>query len=99
MSERLEKFTLILQVVIDPAGETSTAMADRIRDVARHAVNNGTLTGDSPSTVEYYEFQVIHHSRQVPTYIGNNKPTHESTQTSDAVSARPAKRRRSRSKS
>lgn len=53
-----KKFRLTLDVTFDPQGETVLDLKHRLTQVVRDAVNNGTLTGDSPATVEHYDFSV-----------------------------------------
>jgi hypothetical protein len=55
---KLKHFRLILNVKIDPQGETKEAIEDRMGRIVMDALNNGTLTGDSPSTVEWYDFKI-----------------------------------------
>lgn len=56
---KLEKLRLILDVDINPQGTEFAALRENILDVVRQAVNNGTLTNDTPATVERYNFKVI----------------------------------------
>lgn len=51
-------FKLTLEVEIDPQGETIPDMRKRIMNVVRNTMNNGTLTGDSLSTIERYNYEV-----------------------------------------
>ena len=51
-------FRLKLDVTFDPQGETADQLARRMTQVVKDAVNNGTLTGESPATVEAYDFSV-----------------------------------------
>jgi hypothetical protein len=51
-------FRLTLDVEIDPQGETVHDLTRRMHQVVRDAVNNGTLTVDSPATVENYRYSV-----------------------------------------
>jgi len=51
-------FRLTLFVTIDPQGESDKDIERRLAQVVRDAVNNGTLTGDSPSTVENWSCEI-----------------------------------------
>jgi hypothetical protein len=52
------KFKLTFNVEIDPQGEPVEDLRLKMMRVAWNALNNGTLTGDSPATVEGYNFDV-----------------------------------------
>ena len=52
------KFELLLEVEIDPQGETQESLKRRLNQTVKDAVNNGTLTGDSPATVEHYSVSI-----------------------------------------
>lgn len=45
-------------VEFDPQGDTVQELTSKLNQVVRDAVNNGTLTGDSPATVEKYDYKV-----------------------------------------
>jgi hypothetical protein len=53
-----EHYRLTLDVDINPAGETEEDIKFRLKQVIAYAMNNGTITGDSPSTVVHYQFTV-----------------------------------------
>lgn len=52
------KFRLVLDVEFDPQGATSAELKHNLHQVVRDAVNNGTLTGELPATVERYNYSV-----------------------------------------
>jgi hypothetical protein len=52
------KIKLVLTVEFDPHGEDVVYLKHNMNQVVRNAVNNGVLTGDSPSTVEHYNYEV-----------------------------------------
>jgi hypothetical protein len=52
------RLRLVLDVELDPQEETELDLIHRMNQVVRDAVNNGTLTGDSPATIEHYEWAV-----------------------------------------
>jgi hypothetical protein len=49
---------LVLDVEFDPQGDTVQELTSKMNQVVRNAVNNGTLTGDSPATVEKHFYTV-----------------------------------------
>lgn len=53
------KLRLILDVDFDPQGVDRDTLVRQMHDVVNRAVNDGTLTGDTPATVESYNFKVI----------------------------------------
>ncbi len=63
MPRKLIKLRLTLNVDIDPQGEDQLAVERRLIQVVRDAVNNGTLTGDGPSTVEHYGFRITNREK------------------------------------
>lgn len=60
MPRKLEHLQLILDVDIDPQGVPLEDLKRRVSQVVKDAVNNGTLTGDTPATVEHYYYEVNH---------------------------------------
>ena len=54
----LVKLRLVLDVDIDPQGINTSYLKTNLNRVVWHAVNNGTLTGDTPATVELYKYKV-----------------------------------------
>lgn len=52
------KFRLILDTEFDPCGCTPEDLRRNLNQVVRDAVNNGTLTGSLPATVESYNYSV-----------------------------------------
>jgi hypothetical protein len=48
------KLRLTLDVEFDPQGMTVDALKDNLYQVVKDATNNGTLTGETPATVEHY---------------------------------------------
>jgi hypothetical protein len=52
------KLRLTLDVEFDPQGMTVDRLKDHLYRVVRDATNNGTLTGDTPATVEHYTASV-----------------------------------------
>ena len=52
------KLRLTLDVEFDPQGDTVQELTSKLNQVVRDAVNNGTLTGGSPATVEKYDYTV-----------------------------------------
>ena len=52
------KLRLTLDVDFDPQGLTADELKRNLHRVVQDATNNGTLTGDSPATVERYNFTV-----------------------------------------
>lgn len=52
------KFRLTLDVEFDPQGVTDKELRSHLHQVVRDAVNNGTLTGESPATVELYNYSI-----------------------------------------
>ena len=55
---KIIKLRLTLDLELDPQGMTIDQLKDRIYQMVRDAVNNGTLTGDTPATVEHYTASV-----------------------------------------
>ena len=55
---KLTKLRLTLDVDFDPQGMSTDALKRNLHRVVQDATNNGTLTGDSPATVERYNFKV-----------------------------------------
>jgi len=55
---KLTKLRLTLDVDFDPQGLSTDELKANLRGIIHDAVNNGTLTGDSPATVEKYNFKV-----------------------------------------
>ena len=49
---------LVLDVEFDPQGDTVQELTSKMNQVVCNAVNNGTLTGDSPVTVEKHFWTV-----------------------------------------
>ena len=52
------KFKVILNVEFDPQGTSPADLEHNLHQVVNNAVQNGTLTGDTPATVEEYKFSV-----------------------------------------
>ena len=52
------KLRLTLDVEFNPIGETLPVLKMNMGQVVADAVNNGTLTGESPATVENYSWNV-----------------------------------------
>ena len=48
-------FRLILDVEFDPQGTHPDDLRRNLHQVVRDAVNNGTLTGETPATVETWD--------------------------------------------
>ena len=55
---KLIPFQLILNVKIDPQGETVEHLERQLHRVVSNAVNQGLLTGDTAATVEHYDYTV-----------------------------------------
>ena len=55
---KLTHLRLVLDVKFDPQGVTTKGLKHHVHQVIRDAVNNGTLTGDTPATVEWYDYSV-----------------------------------------
>ena len=55
---KLTKLRLVLDLDIDPQGTATANLKDRVTHVVHDAVDNGTLTGSWPATVEKYHFKV-----------------------------------------
>lgn len=55
---KTHKFRLILDVEIDPQGVPPVDLKHNLHQVVRDAMNNGTLTGETPATVELYNYSV-----------------------------------------
>jgi len=55
---KLTKLRLTLDVDFDPQGMSTDDLKRNLTRVVHDATNNGTLTGDSPATVEKYNFKV-----------------------------------------
>ena len=51
-------YRLTLDVEFDPQGTTPADLKHNLFQVIKDAVNNGTLTGETPATVEGYTFSV-----------------------------------------
>ena len=73
------KLRLTLDVEIDPQGLTADDCKQYITRMVNHGIANGLLTGDSPATVEHYNFKVvtIKPKRKVKPYypLDHIKPT------------------------
>lgn len=52
------KLRLTLDVEFDPQGMTVDRLKDRIYQMVRDSVNNGTLTGDTPAILGHYTASV-----------------------------------------
>lgn len=52
------KYRLTLDVEFDPQGTVPADLKHNLFQVIKDAVNNGTLTGETPATVEGYNFSV-----------------------------------------
>ena len=51
-------YRLTLDVEFDPQGTTPADLKANLFQVVKDAMNNGTLTGETPATVEHYAFSV-----------------------------------------
>ena len=51
-------YRLTLDVEFDPNGTLPEDLKHNLNQVIRDAVNNGTLTGETPATVEKYSYTV-----------------------------------------
>ena len=51
-------YRLTLDVFFNPNGTLPEDLAHNMRQIVRDAVSNGTLTGETPATVEEYSFTV-----------------------------------------
>lgn len=58
MKDKPLKYRLVLTVEFDPQGTTPSDLKHNLHQVVRDAVNNGTLTGETPATVEEYGYSV-----------------------------------------
>lgn len=52
------KFRLTLDVEFDPQGTPAVDLERHLYQVVKDATNNGTLTGETPATVEHYSCNV-----------------------------------------
>lgn len=52
------KYRLTIEVEFDPAGTEETDLKHNLNRVVKDALNNGTLTGETPATVEGYSFKI-----------------------------------------
>ena len=52
------KFKLTLEVEFDPQGTPAVDLERHLYQVVKDATSNGTLTGDTPATVEHYSCAV-----------------------------------------
>jgi hypothetical protein len=55
---KLKRLQLLLNVDIDPQGETTEHLKRQLHRVVSNAVNNGLLTGDTAATVERYDYDI-----------------------------------------
>lgn len=55
---KTKKFQLVLNVEIDPQGETTEHLIRQLNRVVSNAVNEGLLTGNTAATVEKYSYDV-----------------------------------------
>jgi len=55
---KLINLRLTLDVDFDPQGVSRDELIRNLNNVVSQAANNGTLTGDTPATVESYGFKV-----------------------------------------
>jgi len=55
---KLTKLRLILDVDFNAETVNMPVLRGHLEQVVKDAVNNGTLTGDSPATVEHYSFKI-----------------------------------------
>jgi hypothetical protein len=58
MTRNLLTYQLVLNVSFDPQGTTPSELEHNLHQVVKDAVNNGTLTGETPATVEHYDYSV-----------------------------------------
>lgn len=58
MKSKLLKYRLTLDVEFDPQGAVSADLKHNLFRVVKDAINNGTLSGETPATVEHYAFSV-----------------------------------------
>lgn len=81
MNKNHLKYRLILDVDFDSNGTDPSALERNLKQVVRDSVNNGTLAGETPATVELYDFSVKrrrnrHPKRDVVAYARkNNTPS------------------------
>jgi hypothetical protein len=54
----MKHYRLTLDVSIDPQGETSVNLSRQLHRIVSNAVNNGLLTGNTPATVEHYDYTI-----------------------------------------
>lgn len=47
-----------MDVEFDPAGTEETDLKHNLNQVVKDALNNGTLTGETPATVEGYSVRI-----------------------------------------
>lgn len=52
------KYRLTLDIEFDPAGTDDKDLKHNLNQVLKDALNNGTLTSETPATVEGYSFKV-----------------------------------------
>lgn len=55
---KLKKLRLTLNVAFNPNGVKTPLLKEHLLQVVKDAVNNGTLTGESPAEVETYTFKI-----------------------------------------
>lgn len=55
---KTRKFRLILDVEIDPQGVPPVDLKHNLHHVVQDAMHNGTLTGETPATVELYKYTI-----------------------------------------
>jgi hypothetical protein len=73
---KTQKFTLTLNVEIDPQGETTGHLIRQLNRVVSNAVNEGLLTGDTAATVEQYDFKVKEIKSKKPVVPRRKKGEH-----------------------
>ncbi len=52
------KYRLTMDVEFDPAGTEEVDLKHNLNQVVKDALNNGTLTGETPATVEAYHVRI-----------------------------------------
>ncbi len=63
------KYQLVLNVEFDPQGTTPAELEANLHQVIKDSVNNGTLTGETPATVEHYDYSVKRKLNRYPKKV------------------------------
>lgn len=69
MSRKYLSYQLVLNVEFDPQGTTPAELEANLHQVVRDSVNNGTLTGETPATVETYNYSVTRKLNRYPKKV------------------------------